>query len=255
MNNKMLIPVLLVLSIFLAACTEKTIPASNNSQNEQKQEQEQDKLIGGQTDEHGCIGPAGYSWCEAKQKCLRPWEEYCGASEKDPVFSFMNTIRTNYNTEFSYIEDKNFNWKVASDSAPEDVDGLSMTSDNVTKANLQKIQEFFIEQKFLEDPLNIASGTLTGVKGYKKDKMVCLNKTEFSSADSSTGLLTVSCGQLPADAKVTDKPTFSKKPPITQPLEIQELPAFSLETVLKNLFAQKYDKQMSDVTVDTSLQK
>jgi hypothetical protein len=35
------------------------------------------ELIGGQTDEHGCLGPAGYSWCEAKQKCLRVWEEKC----------------------------------------------------------------------------------------------------------------------------------------------------------------------------------
>ncbi len=34
-------------------------------------------LIGGQKDEHGCLIPAGYSWCEAKQKCLRVWEEPC----------------------------------------------------------------------------------------------------------------------------------------------------------------------------------
>lgn len=37
-----------------------------------------DKLIGGDRDEHGCIGSAGYSWCESKQKCLRIWEEGCG---------------------------------------------------------------------------------------------------------------------------------------------------------------------------------
>lgn len=34
-------------------------------------------LIGGQTDAHGCLIAAGYSWCDAKQKCLRPWEEAC----------------------------------------------------------------------------------------------------------------------------------------------------------------------------------
>ncbi|MEA2112767.1 MAG: hypothetical protein U9P50_02220 [Patescibacteria group bacterium] len=32
-------------------------------------------LVGGDRDEHGCIGSAGYSWCEAKEECLRPWEE------------------------------------------------------------------------------------------------------------------------------------------------------------------------------------
>ncbi len=32
---------------------------------------------GGDKDEHGCIPSAGYKWCEAKQKCIRPWEESC----------------------------------------------------------------------------------------------------------------------------------------------------------------------------------
>jgi len=34
-------------------------------------------LIGGETDEHGCLVSAGYTWCEPKQKCLRIWEEEC----------------------------------------------------------------------------------------------------------------------------------------------------------------------------------
>lgn len=34
-------------------------------------------MPGSDRDEHGCIPSAGYSWCEAKQKCLRPWEEDC----------------------------------------------------------------------------------------------------------------------------------------------------------------------------------
>lgn len=35
------------------------------------------QIVGGDKDIHGCIGSAGYSWCEAKQKCLRIWEETC----------------------------------------------------------------------------------------------------------------------------------------------------------------------------------
>lgn len=34
-------------------------------------------IIGGDTDAHGCLGPAGYSWCAVKNKCLRVWEEKC----------------------------------------------------------------------------------------------------------------------------------------------------------------------------------
>ncbi len=37
----------------------------------------EEPLIGGDKDEHGCIGSAGYTWCESSQKCLRPWEEPC----------------------------------------------------------------------------------------------------------------------------------------------------------------------------------
>ncbi len=40
-----------------------------------------DAILGGDRDEHGCIPSAGYTWCEAKQKCLREWEENCSETE------------------------------------------------------------------------------------------------------------------------------------------------------------------------------
>ena len=45
-------------------------------------------FTGGDRDEHGCIGSAGYSWCEAKQKCLRIWEEPC--EEENDVCGIEN---------------------------------------------------------------------------------------------------------------------------------------------------------------------
>ena len=36
-----------------------------------------EKKIGGDRDEHGCLGPAGYQWCPSTEKCQRMWEEYC----------------------------------------------------------------------------------------------------------------------------------------------------------------------------------
>jgi len=48
-------------------------------------EPDQPGPIGGQKDEHGCLGPAGYSWCEPKQKCLRIWEEPCYASDEEAL--------------------------------------------------------------------------------------------------------------------------------------------------------------------------
>ncbi len=34
-------------------------------------------IVGGDVDEYGCKASAGYSWCAAKEKCLRTWEEPC----------------------------------------------------------------------------------------------------------------------------------------------------------------------------------
>ena len=39
--------------------------------------EEIEQTVGADKDEHGCIGSAGYSWCEPKEKCLRIWEEKC----------------------------------------------------------------------------------------------------------------------------------------------------------------------------------
>lgn len=43
--------------------------------------EEQNQVIGGDKDEHGCLPAAGYTWCESKQKCLREWEEPCEVQE------------------------------------------------------------------------------------------------------------------------------------------------------------------------------
>jgi len=56
--------------------------------------QNQTQLVGGDRDSHGCIGSAGYTWCEAKQKCLRPWEEPCEADQTAGCLSSGGKIVT-----------------------------------------------------------------------------------------------------------------------------------------------------------------
>lgn len=41
------------------------------------------QLVGNDRDEHGCIGSAGYVWCESKTKCLRTFEETCPSPTND----------------------------------------------------------------------------------------------------------------------------------------------------------------------------
>jgi hypothetical protein len=54
-----------------------------------------DNIVGGDRDTHGCIGSAGYTWCEVKNKCLRIWEEKCEvvSTSTEPVFCTMDAMQ------------------------------------------------------------------------------------------------------------------------------------------------------------------
>ena len=55
------------------------------------------ETIGGQKDEHGCLIPAGYSWCEEKQKCLRVWEEKCSSlPEYGKIYSVDELVESKF---------------------------------------------------------------------------------------------------------------------------------------------------------------
>lgn len=42
-------------------------------------------IVGNDRDAHSCIGSAGYTWCQVKNKCLRVWEEKCEATSTSSV--------------------------------------------------------------------------------------------------------------------------------------------------------------------------
>jgi hypothetical protein len=46
-------------------------------------------LVGNDKDIHGCIGSAGYTWCERKDKCLRIWEEACFENVSQEIQSLL----------------------------------------------------------------------------------------------------------------------------------------------------------------------
>lgn len=59
-------------------------------------------LLGGDRDEHGCIVSAGYTWCEAKQKCIRPWEEECE----------IEVVTTNENRDWKPYKNEKFGFEL-----------------------------------------------------------------------------------------------------------------------------------------------
>ena len=56
----------IVLLVIVATATAGFFLLTKNQPNE--------NLIGGQTDEHGCLGAAGYSWNKDVKACIREWE-------------------------------------------------------------------------------------------------------------------------------------------------------------------------------------
>ncbi|VWB04903.1 putative lipoprotein [Burkholderia lata] len=58
----------LACAFVLSACAAPSTPPAQSSAPAAP------PMVGGDRDAHGCIGSAGYSWCEATQQCERPWE-------------------------------------------------------------------------------------------------------------------------------------------------------------------------------------
>ena len=63
-----------------------------------------ESIVGGDKDEHGCIGSAGYSWCEEKQKCLRVWEESCEGNSESQSCAVENCHELDIRCGFNPVE-------------------------------------------------------------------------------------------------------------------------------------------------------
>jgi len=90
MRKAFLLP-FFALAVLLLACTQTPVDQEAEPQEPDKVVEEisddeaPEPLIGGDTDEHGCLVAAGYSWCEPKEKCMRMWEEECYESTEEAI--------------------------------------------------------------------------------------------------------------------------------------------------------------------------
>jgi membrane-bound inhibitor of C-type lysozyme len=80
--------VLLIALIILVILGGYYLLANNKQESNLASDEASQNLVGGDKDEHGCIGSAGYSWCAAKNSCIRVWEQYCtAAAPKKALFA------------------------------------------------------------------------------------------------------------------------------------------------------------------------
>ena len=81
--SKLLVPVIIIILLavvgylYIDSFETSAPPISSEPLTTNTPEPSGTPIVGGDKDEHGCIGSAGYTWCEEKQKCLRAWEEPC----------------------------------------------------------------------------------------------------------------------------------------------------------------------------------
>lgn len=85
--KKLLILTLALALLAIAGCTRQARQTNETALviPPQQEENSAEPLVGGDKDEHGCLGPAGYQWCEIKNKCLRIWEEACYISAEQEI--------------------------------------------------------------------------------------------------------------------------------------------------------------------------
>jgi hypothetical protein len=125
-----------------------------------------EKPIGGETDEHGCMVGAGYSWCEEKQECLRMWENWC-ADE-------INTAVKNFENDLDIIFEKENLEKMTWHTEEETLElvGKKYYLKDAQPDNYDILQNYFTEN-FEEDIYNMADGITGSLTGHIKNYTAC----------------------------------------------------------------------------------
>lgn len=234
--NKKMIGIAMVATIALAG-----VLAWNYFTNQSNTENvdNQDQLVGGDKDEHGCMLMAGYSWCEAEQKCLRPWEEGCG----DHITQIFAKIEEQTGTNFSEPNDAELIWQVESEKGLKDLalQAKTMSADDLTDENFQKIERV-IQQDGFEDDLYNSRSSLFGESGaYRKDNfsLVCTLSGIYSDFD-------------PDNSRYEPQTTDRDVKITCAILDKTLVPEISVEKRIREALAAKHNKKVSQTEITIS---
>lgn len=146
----------------------------------------------------------------------------------------LKNLEQTTNIGFSKAEAADFEWYLATDSGVigEDISGSQVEAKDVSNEQLNSLKAFFTGNGFEIDEYNISAGTVSGLIGYQKDSLVCIVLSGIAGDQADQHEVIVKCG-------------------------LSELgqPQVPVETAVKQLLAEKYDRKAAEVTIAVTQQE
>jgi len=199
-------------------------------------ENEEPEPIGGQTDKYGCLVAAGYSWCQAEERCLRVFEEFC----PDQVDGLVEKIKNVSGVELLAGGQTTFNWIVHDETTNADkkIKGLIYQAEGVKLVDYDKLEKF-ANENYEQDNYNLADGVVGGQRGYLLNYAVCaLNFRHAKMKTNEEGLAE------PAGNNIIIKLECGYFNP-------NDVAKILLEQKIKEILAMKYEKPVDQVSIKT----
>jgi len=144
-----------------------------------------------------------FSGCKKKENTQIPVKKTpAEVQESETVSSLFSKIKAKTGWDFSEQADVDFTWFTEKDEKI--IKGKQIETKKVKNVNLT-VSNFFKEQGFQEDMMNISAGTVIGAVGYSKGNLVCSVVQKISAGEdmkkigTDAGVKTdvnVRCGEL-----------------------------------------------------------
>lgn len=154
------------------------------------------------------------------------------ATPTDEISVLFGDLKTETGIDFSDIEDVEFIWQTKDGEIP--IQGKGFKAKGILNEDEQGVESFFKDNGFEVDVYNIAAGTIGWLTGYRKDRIVCIVLGSLWLDDEGMPLQT---GEMDIEVQCGES---------EESLE----PLFTTEESIKELFAGKYNKKVSAVSLD-----
>jgi len=236
--NKKIIGIVAIIAVLMAVLLYKYSTDQSDTENiaDQQENANQDQIVGDDKDEHGCILTAGYSWCDAKQKCLRPWEEGC----EDYITQLFRAIKEKTEIDFSEPNNIELVWQVESEEGIKDLalQALMISANTVANEDFQKIKTVIENDGFEKDKYNARGGIFGEFDAYRKDNfgLVCTLSGIASDFD-------------PDNPKYEPQTTDKDVKITCAILDKALVPEISTEKRIREALAAKHNKKVSQTEI------